>query len=79
MDLYIIQDKKCKITNLDLTCEKGKGLVPTAITIDRIDSSKGYVRGNIQILSYWANMSKGAMSMEEFKNFINITHKSINS
>jgi len=77
MSVYNEQDGKCKITGLDLTCEKGKGFVPTSITVDRIDSSKGYVKGNIQILSYWANMSKGAMSLEEFKYFIETAYKNL--
>ena len=40
-------------------------------SLDRIDSSKGYVKGNIQFVSTSINYLKGEMSHEEITNFIN--------
>lgn len=38
-------------------------------TIDRIDSTKGYMKGNVQIISKLANQMKSAASKEELLNF----------
>ena len=38
-------------------------------SIDRIDSTKGYVKGNIQILSIKANRAKNNLSKEELEKF----------
>ena len=51
-------------------CEKtgylsGKGRRPESMTIDRIDSSKGYSIENMRILSLSQNASKGNSDFEE--------------
>lgn len=49
-NLYILQNKKCSLSGLDLILEikiPRKGRLNTA-SIDRIDSSKPYVEGNVQ-------------------------------
>lgn len=43
-------------------------------SIDRIDSSKGYIQGNVVITTNAVNMMKGEMSIEEFLNRINTIH-----
>ena len=44
-------------------------------TIDRIDSNKGYVVGNVCIMSYRANMIKNCGTIEEHKAIINFLEK----
>ena len=41
-----------------------------APSIDRVDSSKGYVRGNIKVISVRANNMKADASISEIKTFI---------
>jgi len=41
---------------------------PDAGSLDRIDSSKGYLSGNIQMVTKQINISKHSMSNEEFIN-----------
>lgn len=38
---------------------------PDSPTIDRIDSSKGYVKGNVRVISWRANTLKGDATIEE--------------
>lgn len=65
MSLYENQDGKCAITGFVMTYEAGKGRVPTNISIDRIDSTIGYVEGNIQLACIQANKMKMELTTEQ--------------
>ena len=48
-----------------MTYQAGSGRVNTNISIDRIDSSVGYVRGNVQFVCDVANRMKQDLSQKE--------------
>lgn len=57
----------CPVFKTPFTLEIKKGQNPRAPSLDRIDSSKGYVKGNVQIISWRANDLKSDGTPEEFK------------
>lgn len=61
----IIIPEKCPYLEVPLTRTQGKGRVWTNASIDRIDPTKGYVKGNIQIISTKANVMKNSASQKE--------------
>jgi hypothetical protein len=61
-DLFVAQGKKCAITGDYI------GNIKDA-SLDRIDSNKGYIPGNVQWTTKQANLSKHKMSMQELINF----------
>lgn len=75
IDLYNKQNGKCALTGIPMTTYKGKGLYFSNVSIDRIDPSKGYFQNNVQLVCFWANQSKGTLSMDEFKKMILTTYK----
>ena len=46
-----------------------KGPQPDAPSVDRIDNTKGYVKGNVQVISYKANSMKSNATPEELLKF----------
>lgn len=50
---------------------------PNAPSIDRIDSSKGYYKDNVQFILSWLNRAKGEFSMDTFLTLINSTWKAL--
>lgn len=61
----IIIPTHCKYLGTPLKLELGRGLVWSNPSIDRIDSSKGYTKDNVQIISRKANTMKNCSTAEE--------------
>lgn len=59
----------CPILGIPLKIgfNSGSGGNPDSISIDRIDPNKGYVNGNVQIISHKANTLKNDATLEELK------------
>jgi hypothetical protein len=69
------QDFFCALSGQELEFTRGgqywlgKWCNPNSCTIDRIDSSKGYVKGNIQLITWKANCLKQHLDNDEFIEF----------
>lgn len=56
---------------LRLAYDVGKGPVkPYTATLDRLDSEKGYIVGNIRFISHAANLFKSDMTKEQLLSFV---------
>lgn len=60
---------QCPILQVKL--ERNKGNVQTnSPTLDRVNSKFGYVKGNVQIISWRANLLKGNLSLDEAERLV---------
>lgn len=67
LQLYRNQNGMCKRTGIlfDLTAESDGSKNPKCMTLDRIDSSKGYTLENTELVCYHYNIAKNAFSTDE--------------
>ena len=67
-DLFLEQHKKCALSGLDLYLDPhhSNRKIVTA-SLDRIDSTRGYVKGNIQWVHKDVNLMKNGFSEKRFK------------
>jgi len=85
VNIWEKQKGKCYYSGRDLQYNKikeelpeDKRIHPERVSIDRIDSKKGYIEGNIVLCCWTANNIKQDLSMEEFKKWINDINNIIN-
>ena len=68
--LFVKQDSKCAISGLELILEtslcRGKGKSNITASLDRIDSSKGYIKGNVQWVHKHINIMKNKFDNNYF-------------
>jgi hypothetical protein len=58
----------CPILGCKLT--KGNGYLPNAMSLDRIDNTRGYVPGNVRVISRKANLMKSDLTMDILEKLI---------
>ena len=67
-----VQEKICAISGVEMNLELTSKLLGTKVNVsvkaspDRIDNTKGYVKGNIWLTAWWVNAWKGNNTLEEF-------------
>jgi len=73
--LFLKQDRKCALTGLPLQfksySQNRRGSEQTA-SLDRIDSSKGYIEGNVQWVHKDVNIMKNIYGIDYFKKICNL-------
>jgi len=62
--MYVDQNKKCAVSGKDIGWSK-RGLSATA-SIDRIDNTEGYVKGNVQLVHKDVNFMKQQFDQDYF-------------
>lgn len=71
VDIYNLQNGKCALTGVEfnLSVRNGNTVNPDSMSIDRIDTSKGYIHGNVRIITSMANTAKGRWTDEQLIQF----------
>lgn len=79
-DLWKKQKGKCSISGLDMKLKThsntSEDLGLTAASLDRIDSSLGYIKGNVQFMCVGLNLLKGKREDSEVIDFLDKIIKS---
>lgn len=65
----IIIPEKCPILDIELKVQDGRQ-APNSPSLDRIDNSKGYIPGNVVVISWRANSLKNDASLEELRKIV---------
>lgn len=64
-DMWNKQKGKCALTGIPMTVTKS-GRTNTNVSIDRIDSNKGYTKDNVQLVCSAINFMKSNLSLNDF-------------
>lgn len=58
----------CPILEIPLT--KGDGYLPNSMSLDRVDNTKGYIPGNVRVISRKANLMKSSLTLDVLEKLI---------
>jgi len=67
----------CPVLNIKMGLGEGGKASPNSYTLDRIDNNKGYVKGNVQVISHRANSLKSNATIEELERLIQYMRKQV--
>jgi len=68
MDIFEKQKGLCALSKIKMTWHQGK-ILPTSISIDRIDNSKGYIENNVRLVCVVINAFKSTQTDAELYEF----------
>jgi hypothetical protein len=76
-ELWELQNGTCPLTGWMLSLDRSAK--PNQASLDRIDSNKGYIQGNVRYVALIANLCKWSFTDEQVIHFCNsvVKHKSI--
>lgn len=64
----VVVPSMCPVLGIPIRCGEGaEGRTDNSPSLDRIDSTKGYVRGNVQVVCMRANRIKNDATLAELK------------
>ena len=79
----LLKDSKyfCRVSGLKMNLESHprKKANPFKASLDRIDSTKGYIKGNVQWVCWSVNQMKSDKTEEEFKFWVTTLYMAISS
>lgn len=79
--LWKSQGGRCSYTGLEMFLRKSNTKNPpfNTASLDRIDSNKGYIKGNVQFVCVPFNLAKGNKPDDSFREFLLEAARSINT
>ncbi len=70
-ELWSIQEGKCAYSDIEMDLYEYKSRnIPTTASLDRVDSQRGYVKGNVHFVCFSLNLAKSTFSDAEFLEFL---------
>ncbi len=66
----IVIPSVCPVFGFSFEVGNGKGPTDKSPSLDRIDNTKGYVKGNIQVISFKANRMKNDCNVEDVEKLL---------
>lgn len=75
IELWYKQNGKCYYTGVDMVLKDYSKNIDNAMTIDRIDSTKGYTKDNVRLCCSIINKIKQNLSIDELFTWCNLIKK----
>ena len=76
-ELFLKQNRKCALSGIELYFSRSYGSTIQTASVDRIDSSKGYIRGNVQWVHKDINRIKREYSEQEFLKYVKLIYENL--
>ena len=79
IDCWERQNGICLLTGFKMTHSKGNGYQSLAASVDRIDNSRGYIKGNIRLVCRLANQMRFNLNDTDFKSWCQAVVKTLDN